>query len=465
MNDLFLLAAENTLVALVLAALVYGLTRIWRNPPVAHLLWLLVLVKLVAPPVFRLDWRALGPSLAGEAENRQALDLARFERHQAQIDFPAGDWSVDQAPPGHHPPAGVPPFWNRARPILLGLWLGGAALCAVIAALRIVRFERRLRGALPASERLQRLTLEIAGKLGVRRVPGVRCADSVAVPMLWCAGRRPTIVLPLRLLGELDDEQWALILAHELAHLRRRDHWLRGVELVVSIVYWWNPLVRLIRRQLHQAEDLCCDGWVRWIFPDCPRRYAELLLKAAESLGSSPVGRLLPASPFLGTPSLKARIEMILANRFAPRASAKSILAVALVALLVWPSLLRTTGSEALADSKDEAAPPPVDTSFLAKRFKYRVPFETGRTQTKVGGKIEIREVWGTREKIEIGANTSCAASMCCPPAYAASSISMRRPMVPGARPRRSICNRPRWRDQKASSPSFTAWPDAAIFI
>ena len=43
------------------------------------------------------------------------------------------------------------------------------------------------------------------------------------------------------------------------------------------------------------------------------------------------------------------------------------------------------------------------DTTFLANRFKYRVPFETGRTQSREGGRIEIREVWGTRPRIEIG--------------------------------------------------------------
>ena len=43
------------------------------------------------------------------------------------------------------------------------------------------------------------------------------------------------------------------------------------------------------------------------------------------------------------------------------------------------------------------------DTTFLANRFKYRVPFETGLTQSTEGGRIEIREVWGTRPRIEIG--------------------------------------------------------------
>ena len=40
MNNLFVFAAHNTVVALVFALFVYGLTRVWRNPPVAHVLWL-----------------------------------------------------------------------------------------------------------------------------------------------------------------------------------------------------------------------------------------------------------------------------------------------------------------------------------------------------------------------------------------------------------------------------------------
>jgi len=41
--------------------------------------------------------------------------------------------------------------------------------------------------------------------------------------------------------------------------------------------------------------------------------------------------------------------------------------------------------------------------TFLANRFKHRVPFETGFTETSAGGRIEIREVWGTRPHIEVG--------------------------------------------------------------
>ena len=58
-----------------------------------------------------------------------------------------------------------------------------------------------------------------------------------------------------------------------------------------------------------------------------------------------------------------------------------------------------------IAQLEDETQPVPSagDAPDLAKRFKYRVPFELGYTEAKEGGRLDIREVWGTRPKIEIG--------------------------------------------------------------
>ena len=159
--------------------------------------------------------------------------------------------------------------WNRGRPIVFSFWLAGAVMCALVAVRRIVRFERMLRNTLPASARLQQLALEITRKFGISQVPDLRYVEWVETPLLWCAGHRPTIVLPMGLLRELDEQQAAMILAHELGHLRRRDHWVRALELLISTLYWWNPLVWMIRRRIHQAEDLCCDAWVGRAFPNC----------------------------------------------------------------------------------------------------------------------------------------------------------------------------------------------------
>ena len=185
----------------------------------------------------------------------------------------------------------------------------------------------------------------------------------------------------MRLLSRLDEQSSALILAHELAHLRRRDHLVRVVELIVSTIYWWNPLVGFLRRQIHESEELCCDAWVRSAFPDCAKSYAKILLKTAESLSTSQLGgSLLPATPFLRSLSLKARIEMILESRFAPCVSTRSRFMIALLALFILapfvfvaPRVTRASsddGPPSSLDRKPEAA--------TTSGFPYKVPFEQG---------------------------------------------------------------------------------------
>ena len=73
--------------------------------------------------------------------------------------------------------------------------------------------------------------------------PGVRVSSEAQGPFLWSL-RRPVLVLPA---GPGPDRT---VLAHELAHLTRRDHWTSWLELVVQAFHFWNPLFWLARRQL-----------------------------------------------------------------------------------------------------------------------------------------------------------------------------------------------------------------------
>ena len=162
MNTLFVFAAHNTAAALVLAVLVYGVTRAWRNPAVAHVLWFLVLLRLVAAPVLHINWPAFwlpGPMQAAipTIPDEQRIKAPRAESQPRFADRAAA------RPTAGEPTARVTEhgsfksrrsFWDAGWSVLFWLWLGGAILCAAVAVTRIVRFERRLREMLPASERL-----------------------------------------------------------------------------------------------------------------------------------------------------------------------------------------------------------------------------------------------------------------------------------------------------------------------
>ncbi len=454
MNDLLLFFAENTLGALILAICVYTVTRVWRNPPVAHVLWLLVLAKLVAPPLVGIDWKAL-TRLAQSAVPERAVNnpSPRLPSHPANDRLPSPKVAGEPMQPHLLPqtssndelaPQPIRPepavvttaerddtdvvsTWHRVSHVVAWLWLAGAACFATIAAVRVARFYRRLRCTLPASERFQVMSREIGERFGVRRQPDIRYVDAGG-PLVCCLGRRPAILVPIDLFRHLDDEQASMILAHEMAHLCRRDHWVRFFELVVSVVYWWNPLVWIVRRLLHAAEEQCCDAWVRWAFPGSPRRYAEVVLLAADSINFVSQPQL--ASSFLRRHSLKARIEMILKNRFAPRLSPRGKVLFCLLALVALPLFAQSAKSHAqqrsdFAPQAIEAASakplPPGEFSPSAMRatmfvrfprvpehpseadFPQIVHFEQGASKLLDGDRIDITEVRGTATTMSPG--------------------------------------------------------------
>ncbi|HMC65547.1 MAG TPA: M56 family metallopeptidase, partial [Gemmataceae bacterium] len=102
------------------------------------------------------------------------------------------------------------------------------------------------------------------------------------------------------------------LLTHELAHLRRSDHWVRGLEFLATGLYWWHPVVWWARREIREAEEQCCDAWVVWALPAAAKAYALALVETVDFLAEArPV--LPPVASGIGhIHTLKRRLTMIM---------------------------------------------------------------------------------------------------------------------------------------------------------
>ncbi|MCA9071935.1 MAG: M48 family metalloprotease, partial [Planctomycetaceae bacterium] len=171
--------------------------------------------------------------------------------------------------------------------LVMAVWIAGTFGWFVLAFRRIFRFRALLRIATPASSELQSEAEKLAKQIGVRNCPPVGVVDGPISPMLWAFGGRAKILFPKELLSRLSDEARETLLLHELAHYRRSDHWVRVLELVVTGLYWWNPIVWWALREIHRSEEECCDGWV---ISQCPAKapvYARALLETIGFLTDS----------------------------------------------------------------------------------------------------------------------------------------------------------------------------------
>ena len=178
----------------------------------------------------------------------------------------------------------------------------------------------RGRGGAGAPELVARAA-EIGAALGLRRVPSISLLAARVPPMLWPASPRPRLLLPRDLLPDLDADERDALLAHELAHVRRRDHWVRFLEIGATALFWWYPVAWWSRRALRRAEERCCDEWVLRALPDSARAYASGILKSLTFLAEAPVALPETASGAGPIRDLESRLKEILMTSPRPRSA------------------------------------------------------------------------------------------------------------------------------------------------
>src|SRR5262249_35608505 len=129
----------------------------------------------------------------------------------------------------------------------------------------------------------------------------------------------------------------------ELAHLRRRDHRVRWLEIVVQGVYWWYPLVPFIRRQIRSHEEECCDALVVGLLP--AKSYASAIVRTLDFLAGDPFPLPVVASGLGRVALLKRRLTRIMAGNASGRLGVGSrtlLVATAIGLLPLIPTLAQS---------------------------------------------------------------------------------------------------------------------------
>ncbi len=369
MDALFRLLLTNAAAAGLLAIAAWAASRLVKRPAVVHGLWLLALAKLVTPPMVPLPVLPGGPSLPGPetpAVVRIAPSAAVPLVEEAPVRSAAPPAPASTLAPesgGQTAPATVPrrAGWGLASRLVLVV---GVMATLVLTAGRFLRFRRLLEHALPAPAAVNARALEIAHRLGLRRAPPVLLVPARIPPMLWPASGGPRLLIPDELLPQLDDEERDALLAHELAHVRRRDHWVRLLEVAATALFWWYPVTWWARRALRSAEERCCDEWVLRLLPASAGAYAEGLLKSLNFVSREGVSLPVAASGIGPARDLETRLKEILMTKPLPQLNAPLRLALAAgaaVGLAVFPTQAQSPAAD--RDTPEvQAAPAPAST-------------------------------------------------------------------------------------------------------
>jgi beta-lactamase regulating signal transducer with metallopeptidase domain len=338
-----------------------------RRAHLAHLVWLMVLIKCLTPPLWSSPTGVFSWAMQRSPADAKRTALAATSNSTARAERPAN--LIDQGPgsanlpaAGDRPAASEAPMTSPAAAmqqgplgsadisrqairLLLLAWAAGAAAYAGFAILVAVGSWRAVRRSrCPDDESASALLARLARRLDVRRRVRLLLVNEPLGPMTF-GWMRPAIIVPEQLIVGRPAAEVEPLLAHELIHVRRGDALVGLLQLAAQCVWWFHPLVWWANREIGRERERCCDEEVVAGLACPPATYARSLLNVLELKRQLRwLGPLPGLRPFEVT---KQRLERLMTHsaEFRPRMPRAYWLLLLAGVLVIGPggSLARST--------------------------------------------------------------------------------------------------------------------------
>jgi beta-lactamase regulating signal transducer with metallopeptidase domain len=253
-----------------------------RSSNARYLAALCALLLMLASSVGTFSWEMRSSPVSPSAANlAQASGAAHTGYRFSPVMTPVAD--------PLQPAAAGSSLANLLTPTLL-LWIDGFWLLGVIVLssrslggwwlIQRLRTSATVEAPAAAAASFRR----IANALGLRRPALLRISSAITGPVTVGA-LRALVLLPLSAATSLSPEELEVVLAHELAHVRRADFFWNLVQTMVETLFFFHPAVWWIGGRIRHERELCCDDLALSVCPD-PLVYARALFRLEEQRGS-----------------------------------------------------------------------------------------------------------------------------------------------------------------------------------
>ncbi|QDT90296.1 M56 family metallopeptidase [Gimesia algae] len=302
-SNWFLHASWQAAVVAGIVFLLLQVTKRFTSAPFRYALLLIVLLKFAVPPFLDLSTGLItqsanyystirntvvsDPPQISVAEKTSSVTSVASEAGPSNRISPTAGSSVD--PVSRSDSATVPTVVEASETaaefpwslLLMSVYACGMLVCGVFlvrryrAILRIVRS-----GDILNAGELHAEMVRLSTQLNMKKIPALRISDETDAPFA-IGVFRPSILFPRLLVESLHPDQRTIVLAHELAHIRRRDLLMGWFETVLSLVWWFHPGMWWLKKSLRQTREDCCDDMLLTHGLADPERYCETLIDAA----------------------------------------------------------------------------------------------------------------------------------------------------------------------------------------
>ena len=209
--------------------------------------------------------------------------------------------------------AGVAAIWVVGTCALLVRLIGGWCLTRSVVA----------KAAPIEDDDIRRIADELARRVGVTRTVSLVASSSIEAPVVvgW---RTPRVLIPIAALPRLSRGEISAVLAHELAHVRRRDYAVNLLQSFGEVPLFFSPAVAWMARCVREAREFCCDDEAVARVGN-RRHYVEALV----SLAHVQAGLRLHSGVGISGPRLATRVRRLLQEESMPRLNLVRIVTLA----------------------------------------------------------------------------------------------------------------------------------------
>ena len=157
----------------------------------------------------------------------------------------------------------APSFWLAALVViwLVSMLVGSMRLAWSYLGLRRLSAAATRTVADPAYAEFRKTVAYLARRIGYHGRIELGVTDRVRTPMLL-GHLRPVLVFPIAMINQLSLEETESVVLHELAHLRRYDHWLNFFQSLVEVLFYYHPAIHWISARVREEREYCCDDLV-----------------------------------------------------------------------------------------------------------------------------------------------------------------------------------------------------------
>lgn len=323
-----------------------------QRPHLAHVLWMLVIVKCLTPPLWSspagiFSWAQLERAQPVSPATEPDLESELLPPLSVEGPARAAVAETPLAPPVTR--ARISPVW------FLGLtWLGGAVALGAFMLIRSFGYYRIVQTRGEADPQVEAIARDVARRLCVRQKFRVAVLSDEIGPAVFGIVR-PTLLIHQALVAGRRPEEIEPILAHELVHIRRGDAFFGLLQLFAQVVWWFHPLLWWANREICRLRERCCDEEAVAGIACPPARYVRCLIDVLElNLPNRPV-MTFPAAH--GARITSQRLEHIMERSTTFRRRTPRVYWLVLLAagVLVLPGAALTLRGSTPGEEDDDA--------------------------------------------------------------------------------------------------------------